>query len=103
MKKNITDKIVSLERIYREIPDDFVLQEARIFLRRAINEMKEIQSKRDRREKLQQTQQIQSSYANPEGAKIALKEIDRLIALENKKLEKPEKENPSDNDQFLIG
>lgn len=103
MKKNITDKIVGLERIYREIPDEFALQEARIFLRRAINEMKELQSKRDRREKMQQPQQIQSNYASPEGAKIALKEIDRLIALENKKLEKPEKESPSNNDQFLVG
>lgn len=103
MKKNITDKIVGLERIYREIPDEFALQEARIFLRRAINEMKELQSKRDRREKMQQPQQIQSNYASPEGAKIALKEIDRLIALENKKLEKPEKESQSNNDQFLVG
>ena len=39
---------------YFEIPDDFALQNARVFCRKAINEMKEIQNKREKRERVQQ-------------------------------------------------
>ena len=100
MKKNISETISKLEKLYFEIPDDFALQNARVFCRKTINEMKEIQNKREKREK---TQQIipQQSYMDVDAAKLALRELDRLIALENKKLEKPV-ENSGD-DQFLIG
>ncbi len=100
MKKNISETISKLEKLYFEIPDDFALQNAKVFCRKAINEMKEIQNKREKRERAQQAVP-QQSYMDIDTAKLALKELDRLIALENKKLEKPT-ENSS-NDQFLIG
>ena len=53
MKKNITETISKLEKLYFEIPDDFALQNARSFCRKAINEMKEIQNKREKREIVQ--------------------------------------------------
>ena len=46
MKKNISETISKLEKLYFEIPDDFALQNARVFCRKTINEMKEIQNKR---------------------------------------------------------
>jgi len=103
MKKNITETISKLEKLYFEIPDDFALQNARSFCRKAINEMKEIQSKREKREIVQK--QINQQYApmDNNAAKLALKELDRLIALENKKLEKPEKNVTSSDDEFLVG
>jgi hypothetical protein len=103
MKKNISETINKLEKIYFEIPDDFALQNARTYFRKALNEMKEIQNKRIRREKTQQNVP-QSGYMDINSAKLSLKELDRLIALENKKLEKPEKNKPnSDENQFLVG
>lgn len=105
MKKNISDTISKLEKLYFEIPDDFALQNARVFCRKAINEMKEIQNKRNKREMVQQ-QQINQQYSYPDmnSAKLALKELDRLIAMENKKLEKPKNNNNvSSDDQFLAG
>jgi hypothetical protein len=103
MKKNISETIGKLEKIYFEIPDDFALQNARTYFRKAINEMKEIQNKRIRREKTQQDVP-QSGHMDINAAKLSLKELDRLIALENKKLEKPEKNKPiSDENQFLAG
>jgi hypothetical protein len=104
MKKNIVDTISKLEKLYFEIPDDFALQNARFFFRKAINEMKEIQNKRNKREIVQQ--QVNQQYApmDANSAKLALRELDRLIALENKKLERPEKkDDTSSDDQFLIG
>lgn len=103
MKKNISETISKLEKLYFEIPDDFALQNARVFFRKAINEMKEIQSKRNKREIAQQQMNRQSSYMDADAAKLALRELDRLIALENKKLKKPENNPVSNNDQFLIG
>jgi hypothetical protein len=105
MKKNINETIGKLEKIYFEIPDDFALQNARMFFRKAINEMKEIQNKRERREKTQQNIPQTNSSMDAQSAKLALKELDRLIAMENKKLEKPEKKAnyDSSDDQFLIG
>jgi hypothetical protein len=100
MKKNINETISSLEKIYFEIPDDFALQNAKTFCKKAINEMKAIQEKREKREKTIQQNSSNYSYVDAETAKIALKELDRLIALENKKLEKQEK---SSDNQFLIG
>ena len=100
MKKSIGETISKLEKLYFEIPDDFALQNAKVFCRKAINEMKEIQNKREKRERTQQVV-TQQSYMDIDSAKLALRELDRLIALENKKLEKPV-EN-SGNDQFLIG
>ena len=100
MKKNINETISKLEKLYFEIPDDFALQNARVFCRKAINEMKEIQNKREKRERVQQMA-YQQSHMDIDSAKLALKELDRLIELENKKLEKPN-ENSS-IDQFLIG
>ena len=87
MKKNINETIGKLEKLYFEIPDDFALQNARMFFRKAINEMKEIQTKRIKREKVQQSV-AQPISMDAESAKLALKELDRLIAMENKKLEK---------------
>ena len=103
MKKNITETISKLEKLYFEIPDDFALQNARSFCRKAINEMKEIQNKREKREIVQK--QINQQYApiDNNAAKLALKELDRLIALENKKLDKPEKNVASSDDEFLVG
>lgn len=104
MKKNITETISKLEKLYFEIPDDFALQNARLFCRKAINEMKEIQNKRNKREIVQQQNNQQYSYSDQNVANLALKELDRLIAMENKKLEKPKNnDNISSNDQFLIG
>lgn len=103
MKKNISETISKLEKLYFEIPDDFALQNARVFCRKAINEMKEIQNKRNKRETAKQQMNQQSSYMDTNAAKLALRELDRLIALENKKLEKPENNPISNNDQFLIG
>lgn len=104
MKKNITETINKLEKLYFEIPDDFALQNARIFFRKAINEMKEIQDKRTKREITQNQSNQNNSYIDINTAKLAIKELDRLIALENNKLEKSEKDNKaSRNDQFLIG
>jgi len=100
MKKNINETISKLEKLYFEIPDDFALQNAKLFCRKAINEMKEIQNKREKREKVQQAAN-QPSYVDADSAKLALKELDRLIALENKKLEKPIQN--SSTDQFLVG
>ena len=100
MKKNINETISKLEKLYFEIPDDFALQNAKLFCRKAINEMKEIQNKREKREKVQLAA-TQSSYVDADSAKLALKELDRLIALENKKLEKPIQN--SSTDQFLVG
>lgn len=104
MKKNINETIGKLEKLYFEIPDDFALQNARMFFRKAINEMKEIQTKRIKRERVQQSVP-QPISMDAESAKLALKELDRLIAMENKKLEKPEKKAnyDSSDDQFLIG
>ena len=104
MKKNINETIGKLEKLYFEMPDDFALQNARMFFRKAINEMKEIQTKRIKREKVQQSV-AQPISMDAESAKLALKELDRLIAMENKKLEKPEKKAnyDSSDDQFLIG
>ena len=104
MKKNITETINKLEKLYFEIPDDFALQNARIFFRKAINEMKEIQDKRTKREITQNQSNQNNSYIDINTAKLAIKELDRLIALENNKLEKSEKDNKaSRNYQFLIG
>lgn len=100
MKKNISETISKLEKLYFEIPDDFALQNARTFCRKAINEMKEIQTKREKREMLQKAIP-QQSYIDVDAAKLAIKELDRLIALENKKLEKPNQK--SSDDQFLVG
>ena len=100
MKKNISETISKLEKLYFEIPDDFALQNARTFCRKAINEMKEIQTKREKREMFQKAIP-QQSYIDVDAAKLAIKELDRLIALENKKLEKPNQK--SSDDQFLVG
>lgn len=100
MKKNISETISKLEKLYFEIPDDFALQNAKTFCRKAINEMKSIQVKREKREIATQQNSSNYVYTDTETAKIALRELDRLIALENKKLDKEEKSN---NNQFLIG
>ena len=101
MKKDISGTIAKLERIYTEIPDDFALQDARFFCRKAINEMKETQKKRVKRET--QIQQQEKYFLDLNSAKLALKEIDKMIEMENKNLNKPIKEKVKDSDQFLIG
>jgi len=101
MKKDISGTIAKLERIYTEIPDDFALQDAKFFCRKAINEMKETQKKRVKRET--QFQQQEKTFLDLNSAKLALKEIDKMIEMENKNLNKPIKEKAKESDQFLIG
>ena len=101
MKKDISETISKLERIYTEIPNDFALQDAKFFCRKAINEMKETQKKRVKRET--QFQQQEKTFLDLNSAKLALKEIDKMIEMENKNLNTPIKEKAKESDQFLIG
>lgn len=100
MKKDISETINKIESLCNSIPNDFALQDAKLFLRKAINEMREVHVKRQKRNTLtQQTQQ--QSYLDYNTAKLALKEIDKLIEMEKKNLEKST--NKPTQDEFLIG
>lgn len=101
MKKDLNESIAKIEKICAEIPNDFALQGAKSFLRKAINEMRDLQNKRSKRNTTQQQNSI-SSYLDLNSAKLAIKEIDKLIEMERKNLEKPiNKQNQQD--EFLIG
>ncbi len=99
MKKdlsNLTDKMLSL---LAEIPDNFALENAKLYLRRAINEVRNVQVKRNKRQ-LQEKVEIQRQMLSYNDAKNALAKIDELIEIEQKNLQKKE---PESNNGFLLG
>jgi len=71
----------------RNLPADNSLGEARFLLKKALNEIERVESKRDRRQKNQNTIEV-SNIVNPFTAKQSLNQIEQMIKAEEEKLNK---------------
>lgn len=88
MKKSLDEIAYKLSQVLHDIPQNFALENAKLYVKKAINEINSVEIKRQKR-KTEQQREIQLIDYNT--AKLAIKEIDKLIEIERKNLEnKPE-------------
>jgi hypothetical protein len=98
MKKDLEELTAKMQRLLSEIPDNFVLENARLYIKRAINEVQNVKIKRHKRQQVQDSQNQTLSY---EAAKNAVSKIDQLIEIERKNLSNKKPET-NQNDGFLL-
>ena len=98
MKKDLEEITAKMQRLLSEIPDNFVLENARLYIKRAINEVQNVKIKRQKRQQVQDSQNQTLSY---EAAKNAVSKIDQLIEIERKNLSN-NKPDTNQKDKFLL-
>jgi len=98
MKKDLEEITAKMQRLLSEIPDNFVLENARLYIKRAINEVQNVKMKRQKR---QQVQDYQNQILSYEAAKNAVSKIDQLIEIERKNLSN-KKPDVNEKDKFLL-
>jgi hypothetical protein len=98
MKKDLEEITAKMQRLLSEIPDNFVLENARLYIKRAINEVQNVKIKRQKR---QQVQDYQNQILSYEAAKNAVSKIDQLIEIERKNLSN-KKPDANQKDKFLL-
>jgi hypothetical protein len=111
MKNNTERSKQFLSQAIQSMPDDFALSTARQQMRSALNEIQKVESKREKREEVNQQAVLDSlenkiMYGTPYDAKAALKAIDELIGLEKSNLRaiqerRKQIEKPEDGDEDL--
>lgn len=84
MKKSLEEIAYKLNQVLYDIPQNFALENAKLYVKKAINEINSVEIKRQKR-KTEQQKEIQLIDYNT--AKLAIKEIDKLIEIERKNLE----------------
>lgn len=88
------------------LPDDFSLTETRSYIKKALNELEYVQTKKIRRQdniKKEETKKIaaNNNFRNPQDI---LNLIDKMIEEENNKIDKIKKpKNQDKEDEFLFG
>jgi len=98
MKKDLEEITAKMQRLLSEIPDNFVLENARLYIKRAINEVQNVKIKRQKR---QQVQDYQNQILSYEAAKNDVSKIDKLIEIERKNLSN-NKPDANQKDKFLL-
>lgn len=85
MKKNIEEIKIKLEGILKNMPNDFVLEEVKSYIRLAISKIEKIKQKREKREEKKITRKEKQKYK-----KESLSIIESLIEEEKEKIKKLE-------------
>ena len=97
-----------IEQALRDLPQEFVLRDARHYMLRAITEMDKIEKKRTKRhqgltprEKWDmdlETNRLTADSMTPKQSEDVLDKIDSLIRLEEKKIQRIKQQEQSDDD-----
>lgn len=104
MKNNTNEAKLYLVKALQNLPDDFALSEVRFHLKTALHQIESVETKRQKR----QSQQLTNNWVvangelmHPEMAKKAISQIESMIKVENFKIEELQKKkvkNSGDED-----
>ena len=108
MKNNTGESKILLEKLIKSLPGDHVLQGARYHLKCALNEIEQVENKRQGREVVRQTTEdaykakMNSFFITPDNAKAVLNGIDSMISEEQKKIDNMKKKAEKQTPETLI-